>query len=80
LSKVKKALVKSRAGVRLERIERPEANHSPNICFLLSSHRSTPTRIIAEEIEAWRAFEREVAASLLDPVVVDLIEKGMLDR
>lgn len=74
-----KKLVQAQAGVRLERIEHLAARQKREVCFKLSSHRNNAERIIADEDEAQRAFDREVAASLEDKVVQGLIASGYLD-
>lgn len=73
----KRTLVRSQAGVRLERIEKL-AKKQREVSFRLSTHRQISPRLIIDEDEAQRAFAREVAASLEDPVVVGLLEKGAL--
>ncbi|WP_341021482.1 hypothetical protein [Brevundimonas diminuta] len=72
-----RATLRDQAGVKLVRIERL-AKQQRLISFKLSSHRNGSQRLIADEAEAHRAFAREVAASLQDPVVVGLIERGVL--
>ncbi|WP_155802421.1 MULTISPECIES: hypothetical protein [Brevundimonas] len=56
------------------------AKQQREISFRLSSHRDGSKRLIMDEAEAHRAFAREVAASLQDPVVLGLIERGVLQN
>ena len=72
-----RATLRDHAGVELVRIERL-AKHQREISFRLSTHRNDNQRFIMDEAEAHRAFAREVAASLQDPVVLELIESGAL--
>lgn len=62
----------------LHRRSRAAANLPASI--ILSSHRDGSKRLIMDEAEAHRAFAREVAASLQDPVVLALIERGVLQN
>lgn len=75
-----KKLVRAQAGVRLERIEHLAARQKRETFFRLTTHRNTPERLIFDEVEAQRAFAREVAASLEDDVVKGLIKNGVLDH
>jgi hypothetical protein len=75
-----KKLIRAKAGVKLERIERLAARQKRESFFRLTSHRKTPERLIFDEAEAQRAFAREVAASLEDDVVQGLIKQGALDH
>lgn len=72
-------LVRSQAGVKLERVERLAARQKRETFFRLTTHRKTSERLIFDEAEAQRAFAREVAASLEDDVVKGLIRRGVLD-
>lgn len=74
-----KATLRDQAGVKLVRIERL-AKEQREISFRLSSHRNGSQRLIVDKAEAHRAFAREVAASLQDPVVLGLIESGILQN
>ncbi len=74
-----RATLRDQAGVKLVRIERL-AKQQREISFRLSSHRDGSKRRIMDEAEAHRAFAREVAASLQDPVVLGLIERGVLQN
>lgn len=73
-----RATLRDQAGVKLVRIERL-AKQQRDISFRLSSHRDGSQRL-TDEAEAHRAFAREVAASLQDPVVLGLIERGVLQN
>lgn len=75
-----KKLVRAKAGVKLERIERLAARQKRETFFRLTSQRKTPERLIFDEAEAQRAFAREVAASLEDDVVQGLIKQGAFDH
>ena len=72
-----RAILRDQAGVKLVRIERL-AKQQREISFRLSSHRDGSQRLIMDEAEAHKSFAREVAASLQDPVVLGLIERGVL--
>lgn len=72
-----RTLLRTQAGVRLERIEQI-ARKQRSVQFRLSTHRTFSPRLILDEEEAQRAFGREVSASLEDPVVVGLMQKGAL--
>jgi hypothetical protein len=74
----KKTLLASKAGVRLERIEDMAERQRGKITFKLSTYRPPQPRYIADEREAEEAFAREVTASLEDPVIVALMERGAI--
>lgn len=74
-----RTLLRAQAGVRLERIEQLAAKQR-EVSFRLSTHRETGPRLITDETEAHRAFAREVAASLEDPITLGLIKRGGLDN
>lgn len=74
----KKTLVASKAGVRLERIEDLAERQRGKITYKLSTYRPPQPRHIADEREAEEAFAREVTASLQDPVIVALMERGTI--
>jgi hypothetical protein len=74
----KKTLVASKAGVRLERIEDLAERQRGKITYKLSTYRPPQPRYIADELEAQEAFSREVTASLQDPVIVALMERGTI--
>ncbi|MET4682508.1 hypothetical protein [Brevundimonas faecalis] len=72
-----KTLLRSQAGVRLHRIE-DLATRQRQILFRVSTHREVQPKLYPDEAMANRAFAREVAASLEDPVVRGLIARGDL--
>ena len=72
-------LVRSQAGVKLERVEHLAARQKRETFFRLTTHRKASERLIFDEAEAQRAFAREVAASLEDDVVKGLIRRGVVD-
>lgn len=74
-----RTLLRAQAGVRLERIEQL-ARKQREVSFRLSTHRQAGPRLITDETEAHQAFAREVAASLEDPIILGLIERGVLDN
>ncbi len=64
----RKTLVRSEAGVTLERIERLSARGAAHLSgFELSGRRFVEAQRIAEEREAHDAFDLEVIAVLSDP-------------
>ena len=72
----RKSLVRSEAGVRLERIEHLSARGVVRETYRLSTLRPSPPRQLADERTAQDAFDLEVVASLSDPVVMQLVDKG----
>lgn len=44
--------------------------------YRLTTLRPNPPRVFANRDDALSAFEREVAASKLDPVVVEIVRRG----
>jgi hypothetical protein len=74
----KKTLIAARAGVRLERIEDLAERQRGKITYRLSTYRPPQPRFIADKDEAEDAFAREVSASLQDPVIVGLMERGAI--
>jgi len=74
-----RTLLRAQAGVCLERIEQL-AKKQREVSFRLSTHRQAAPRLIPDEAEAHRAFAREVAASLEDPIILGLIKRGVLDN
>lgn len=72
-----RTLLRAQAGVRLERIEQL-AKKQRSAMYRLSTHRPLSPKTFSEEKAAQEAFEREVAASLQDPVVVGLMQRGAL--
>ena len=76
----RKTLVRSEAGVRLERIEQLSARGKvEQQMFRLSTLRPSPPRQLADERSAQDAFDLEVIASLSDPVVMRLVDQGWRD-
>lgn len=64
----RKTLLRSEAGVKLERIEQLSARGAAQLSgFELSSRRLARAQRIAEEREALDAFDLEVIATLSDP-------------
>lgn len=74
-----KTLIKSEAGVRLERIEEMAKGQKARTLFKISTYRPPQPRFIADKDEAEEAFAREVTASMKDPVIVSMIERGQLN-
>ena len=73
----RKSLVRSEAGVRLERIEHLSARGKvEHETYRLSTLRANPPRQLPDERSAQDAFDLEVIASLIDPVVLRLVDKG----
>lgn len=75
----KKTLIKSQAGVRLERIEGLAKGQKNQSRFMLSTYRPPQPRYFSDETAAENAFDLEVAASLMDPVVLEMQRRGMID-
>ncbi|WBT04785.1 hypothetical protein PFY01_08940 [Brevundimonas vesicularis] len=75
----RKTLIKSRAGVRLQRIERLARQQVMQSSWRLSTLRQNQPRTFADEIEAEDAFDLEVIASLTDPIIMDMQRRGLLD-
>lgn len=75
----KKTLIKSQAGVRLERIEDMAKGHKARSRFILSTYRPPQPRYFSDRPAAEDAFDLEVMVSLLDPVVIEMQRRGMLD-
>lgn len=75
----RKTLIKSRAGVRLQRIERVARQQVMQSSWRLSTLRQNQPRSFADEIEAEDAFDMEVIASLLDPIIIDMQRRGLID-
>lgn len=76
----RKTLVRSRAGVKLLRIEhladRPKGLQSS---WRLLTLRTNAPRAFADEMEAEDAFDMEVIASLTDPTVIAMQRRGLID-
>jgi len=75
----RKTLIRSRAGVRLQRIEHLARQQGGQSFWRLSTLRQTPPRAFADEMEAEDAFDMEVIASLTDPVIMNLQRRGLID-
>lgn len=72
----RKTLIKSEAGVRLERIEQlSERGRVQQQHFRLCTLRPNPPRLLADENAALDAFDLEVIASLSDPVAAKAAER-----
>lgn len=74
----RKTLIKSRAGVRLQRIEHLARQQVVQSSWRLSTMRQNQPRTFADEVEAEDAFDMEVIASLLDPIVIDMQRRGLI--
>ena len=73
----RKTLMRSQAGVRLERIEQLSARgRVEGESFKVSTLRPSPPRLLADEAAAQDAFDLEVIASLSDPIVMKLVDGG----
>lgn len=71
----RKILLKSQAGVHLERIEElSRQGRVQQTRYRLSTPRPDPTRILARERDALDAFDLEVIASLSDPATAKLAD------
>lgn len=76
----RKTLVKSQAGVKLQRIEHLAGQQKVvQSSWRLSTLRSNQPRSFADEIEAADAFDMEVIASLTDPIIIDMQRRGLID-
>lgn len=75
-----KKLVRTQAGVKLERIKRLSARQKDETFYRLTSSRNTSGRVIYDVDQAHRAFAREVAASLEDKAIKGLFDGGALDH
>lgn len=75
----KKTLIKSQAGVRLERIEDMAKGQKARSRFMLSTCRPPQPRHFSDLSAAEDAFDLEVMTSLMDPVVIEMERRGMLD-
>ena len=74
----RKTLVASKAGVRLERIEEMAARQRGKVTFKLSTYRPPQPRHFVDKQSAEEAFASEVIASLDDPIIVALMERGTI--
>lgn len=75
----RKTLIRSRAGVRFQRIEHLVRQQVVQSSWRLSTLRQTPPRAFADEMEAEDAFDMEVIASLTDPIIMDIQRRGLID-
>lgn len=75
----RKTLIKSEAGVRLQRIEHLARQQVVQSSWRLSTTRQNQPRTFADEVEAEDAFDMEVIASLLDPIIIDMQRRGLID-
>jgi hypothetical protein len=75
----RKTLIKSRAGVRLQRIEQLARQQVVQSSWRVSTMRQNQPRTFADEVEAEDAFDMEVVASLMDPVIIDMQRRGLID-
>lgn len=75
----RKTLIKSHAGVRLQRIEHLARQQVVQSSWRVSTMRQNQPRTFADEVEAEDAFDMEVIASLLDPIVIDMQRRGLID-
>ena len=76
----RKTLIKSEAGVRLQRIEHLAGQQKvAQSSWRLSTLRSNQPRSFADEAAAEDAFDIEVIASLTDPIIIDMQRRGLLD-
>lgn len=75
-----KILIKSEAGVRLERIERlSRSQKDANAIYRLSTLRTNGPRTFTDGAAAEDAFDLEVVAALADPVIMDMQRRGLID-
>jgi hypothetical protein len=76
----RKTLIRSRAGVKLQRIEQMAGRQKVvQSSWTLSTLRANPPRAFADEAAAEDAFDIEVIASLTDPVILDMQRRGLID-
>ncbi|WBT07281.1 hypothetical protein PFY01_06240 [Brevundimonas vesicularis] len=75
----RKTLIRSRAGVRLQRIEHLARQQVAQSSWRLSTLRQNQPRSFADETEAEDAFDMEVIASLTDPIIMDMQRRGLID-
>ena len=75
-----KTLIKSKAGVRLERIEQLSSGQkAARSAYRLSTLRTAGPRTFANPLDAEEAFDIEVLAALSDPVIIDMQRRGLID-
>lgn len=75
----RKTLIRSRAGVRLQRIEHLARQQVVQPSWRLSTLRQNQPRSFVDETEAEDAFDMEVIASLTDPIIMDMQRRGLID-
>lgn len=75
----RKTLIRSRAGVKLQRIEHLARQQIVQLSWRLSTLRQNQPRTFADEIEAEDAYDIEVVASLTDPIIIDMQRRGLID-
>ncbi|WP_292045725.1 MULTISPECIES: hypothetical protein [unclassified Brevundimonas] len=75
----RKTLIRSRAGVRLQRIEQFARHQVVQASWRVSTLRQSPARLFADAVEAEDAFDMEVIAALTDPVILDMQRRGLID-
>jgi len=75
----RKTLVKSRAGVQLQRIERLAGRQVTQLSWRVSTMRENQSRTFADQVEAEVAFDIEVIACLTDPIIIDMQRRGLID-
>ena len=75
----RKTLIRSRAGVRLQRSEHLVRQQVVQSSWRLSTLRQNQPRSFADENEAEGAFDMEVIASLTDPIIMDMQRRGLID-
>lgn len=76
----RKTLIKSQAGVKLQRIEHLAGQQKVvQSSWRLSTLRANQPLSFADEAAAEDAFDVEVIASLTDPIIIDMQRRGLLD-
>jgi hypothetical protein len=76
----RKTLVKSRAGVKLLRVEHlADQQKGIQSSWRLLTLRTNAPRAFADEMEAEDAFDMEVIASLTDPTIIAMQRRGLID-
>lgn len=75
----RKTLIRSEAGVRLQRIERLGARQAAALQFSVSTLRRHGARLFDSRDQAEDAYDLEVIAALSDPVVIDMQRRGLLE-
>lgn len=76
----RKTLIRSEAGVRLQRIEHLGAQQKVvQQRYSLSTLRRHAAVVFVDQAQAEDAFDLEVIAALTDPVVMDMQRRGLID-